>query len=841
MRRWIPLAFLASAAVPGWANSAPPFTCTANVGVALGNAIVPLVRSEGITELLGDIVLTCTGGAPTPKGQPIPTGTLSMTLNTQVTSRLINHSGQSEASLVIDEPGSATNPAPFTLFTNPICQVISNGTGTNNFDGSSGRPNVYSGTVSGNTVTFFGVPVAPPNPNGPTRIFRITNVRANVAQLSSGGSQASIDQDLKDLIAYVVFNQPNGAQIPITFEKYPPNSPIPVGLVAPATSFQVGYNPTTVTPDQVPFTIYLGAQEPFNGAWKSISPAATTTNPTLVPLTTDLPFDLDGTIAEGHSESGPLVMPNPYGGPMIGAADHGTIIDVTLTLPVGASATMPAQFPLSSGSQTNGTLLWSAPGATPSGSNITATAGPAGTIVFSGLVAQVQPSDSQNGFVLPIIINGPFPQVPYNIQAAVSYNYSQPWYQTEEFSSQFPGIPAFNETNLDGSQPLNNDVVGSVVASTTAPGDLSFLIDGQAGSVDSIELSGANAGASASPYQIALPLGMDLSIISSGAPVTGISVVQDPNAKWFNLVQNQDTTPATVSLSFDPNATPGNYSTNLTVTSPNLSTPLQIPVSYTSFSGPWFTKWGFTNAASNVANVVAPGMVFTINGFNFAPKTPATVNPSSGQAPTILGGTQVLFDGQPARLSAAFLAEANTTIKFEREAAQNTSSASVVIGFAPYGLSGKTTTQVQVVYKGVKSPPVTLTVLDAVPGVFTVNSNGTGQGMILNADSTMNSDSDRAPRGSIVTVLGTGFGLITPPGGDGTITGSPAPKIDLPVKVYLDGAVVTSSTRAESKNYDEVDAIRVLIPETARANADLPLMIQIGDKVSQPGVTVAVK
>jgi uncharacterized protein (TIGR03437 family) len=214
-----------------------------------------------------------------------------------------------------------------------------------------------------------------------------------------------------------------------------------------------------------------------------------------------------------------------------------------------------------------------------------------------------------------------------------------------------------------------------------------------------------------------------------------------------------------------------------------------------------------------------------ILGHNFGPSTIAKSNPSSGKAQTTLAKTQVLFDGMPAALYSV----------------QNTPTGSFVSGFAPFELAGKTTTKIEVVYNGVASPPVTLNVLDAVPGLFTVNPSGTGQGMIVNADNSMNSESHRAARGAIVTILGTGFGLITPPGGDGTITGSPAPKVKLPVKVYLDGAVVTSSTRAESKNYDEIDAIKVLIPKTARANADLPVMIQIGDKVSQPGVTVAVK
>ena len=842
MRRWIPFAFFALLAVSGWeqANGGtepPPFTCSANV------AVPPVVRSEGITELVGDILLSCTGGKPTPAGQVIPTAAISVTLNTQVTNRLLNQSGQSDALLMIDEPLSATSPVPINLCTTPGgCPVISNGTGVGNFNGSSGHPNVFSGIVAGNQVTFFSVPVLPASSNG-ARVFRFTNVRANIAVLSPGGNQASVGQfTVPSIFASPSITFSNGATVPIINGTSPSdkNGPVVVAFPTQGPSFQTGYNPTTVTPSQTSFTLFYGASEAGTGLWKAISSSSTPTDPNAVSPTVTIPAP------SCACESGTVInVKNPLTGTLIGAADYGTRFTAAFALPPGASASVPAQIPLTGVDNANvGTLLWSAtPNTFPSGSNVTVTAGPTGSVQLYGVVAQASVTTSNKGFDLPITINGPFPQVPFNIPASLSYNYSEPYYQPLAFSSQSPGIPAFDGTNLDGSQPLNVDVVGSVVSSTTAPGDLSFLVGDDEGLADVTELSsGPNGGSSTgSLSQIALPPAMDISIISSGAPISGLTVTQDPPNSWLSVILNENTTPATASLSFDPTVAPGDYSTNLTFGAPNLSAPLIVPVKYTGSSGPFFTKWGFTNAASGVSNVVAPGMAFTISGYNFAPKTPATVSPTSGQAPDILGGTQVLFDGAPARLNAVFLAEANTTIKFEREAAQNTSSASVVVGFASYALAGKTTTQVQVVYNGVKSPPVTLNVLDAVPGVFTVNPNGTGQVMAINADNSTNSDSNRAPRGSIVTLLGTGFGLITPSGGDGTITGSPAPKINLDVKVYLDGALVQSSTRADAKNYDEIDAIKIRIPTTARPNADLPLMVQVGDKVSQPGVTIAVK
>ena len=66
MRRWISFAFLGLAPLSGWAGTPQPLTCTAGV------AVPPSLRSEGFTEQVGDIVLSCSGGIPTPAKQVTP-------------------------------------------------------------------------------------------------------------------------------------------------------------------------------------------------------------------------------------------------------------------------------------------------------------------------------------------------------------------------------------------------------------------------------------------------------------------------------------------------------------------------------------------------------------------------------------------------------------------------------------------------------------------------------------------------------------------------------------------------------------------------------------------------
>ena len=79
---------------------AQPFQCTANAGVP------PIVRAEGIAELVGDVVINCTGGTPTALGADVPGLNLRIFLNVNITSRLLDpdNGNWNEALLIIDDP-----------------------------------------------------------------------------------------------------------------------------------------------------------------------------------------------------------------------------------------------------------------------------------------------------------------------------------------------------------------------------------------------------------------------------------------------------------------------------------------------------------------------------------------------------------------------------------------------------------------------------------------------------------------------------------------------------------------------------------------------------------------
>lgn len=171
------------------------FSCT-----AANASVTPTLRSEGITELVGDIVLVCTGGTAVPAGNNIPQANITVFLNTQVTSRLLGSGNASEAVLMIDEPNSGLGgygpSLPFIFCGTPgsgcietASPVLSDGT-QHAMVGTSPGPNVFQGIVNpdGKSITFFGVPILPPVSSGVAREYRITNVRANASAVPAGAN-----------------------------------------------------------------------------------------------------------------------------------------------------------------------------------------------------------------------------------------------------------------------------------------------------------------------------------------------------------------------------------------------------------------------------------------------------------------------------------------------------------------------------------------------------------------------------------------------------------------------------------------------------------------------------
>lgn len=175
------LAVILVATVTASAQVPAAFVCTANA------AVPPTLRAEGLAELVGDLVLNCTGGTPTASGVLVPRVNVQVFLNTNITSRLVADPA-SEALLMIDDPAPA--------FQNPCLSTTGcshRGVGGIGLPYATAGPdgdtppvavrNVYQGRNAGaNSIVWLGVPIDPPGTTA-TRVIRIKNIRANANQL----------------------------------------------------------------------------------------------------------------------------------------------------------------------------------------------------------------------------------------------------------------------------------------------------------------------------------------------------------------------------------------------------------------------------------------------------------------------------------------------------------------------------------------------------------------------------------------------------------------------------------------------------------------------------------
>jgi uncharacterized protein (TIGR03437 family) len=217
------------------------------------------------------------------------------------------------------------------------------------------------------------------------------------------------------------------------------------------------------------------------------------------------------------------------------------------------------------------------------------------------------------------------------------------------------------------------------------------------------------------------------------------------------------------------------------------------------------------NAASYVGGAVAPGEIVTILGLGLGPKTLAQFQIApNGQIATALSGTQVLFDDQPVPLLYVFDQQVSAIV--------------------PYGVAAKSDVNVQVLYNGVKSSGVTMPVVNTRLGIFSLGATGTGQAAIVNQDGSVNSSSNPAPQGSVISIYATGGGLPSPLDADDTVTGSSisAFKFTPYVRLISDGSCDTPYFGADVLYYGEApQSVPGLVQINARLPQDVPTGINV--------------
>jgi uncharacterized protein (TIGR03437 family) len=194
---------------------------------------------------------------------------------------------------------------------------------------------------------------------------------------------------------------------------------------------------------------------------------------------------------------------------------------------------------------------------------------------------------------------------------------------------------------------------------------------------------------------------------------------------------------------------------------------------------------------------------------------------ATGLVATSLAGTRVLFDGVPGPMAYA--------------------NANQVNALVPFGLSS-TSTDVQVEFQGQLSDPFTIAVAPSLPGIFAADGSGLGQGLIFNQDGAANSAANPAAPGSVIVLYATGAGQFSPPGQDGAVvTADSLPLPVLPVSATVGGQPAQVLYAGGGAGIVEgIIQVNLQIPSGVQTGP-AEVVLQIGDRVSQAGLTVALQ
>ncbi len=187
------------------------------------------------------------------------------------------------------------------------------------------------------------------------------------------------------------------------------------------------------------------------------------------------------------------------------------------------------------------------------------------------------------------------------------------------------------------------------------------------------------------------------------------------------------------------------------------------------------------NAASGIAGSIAPGEAIAIYGTQL--------------------GASVTFDGVPATVLYASTQQVNAIV--------------------PRSVEGRTLSQLRVSNGDLGSDVFTFSVREAAPGLFTLDGSGSGPAAVINQDGTINGPDNPAPRGSIVSIYGTG---------NGTRNDAVVRILGLPCEVLFAGETAPGLFQVNAR-----------IPLDAPASQRAPVEVIVGSYAAQPSATIAIR
>jgi uncharacterized protein (TIGR03437 family) len=219
-----------------------------------------------------------------------------------------------------------------------------------------------------------------------------------------------------------------------------------------------------------------------------------------------------------------------------------------------------------------------------------------------------------------------------------------------------------------------------------------------------------------------------------------------------------------------------------------------------------------SNAASGNALAVAPGSLVSIYGSGLAT---STASAASFPIQPTLAGASVSVNGTAAPILYASPTQINAQIPFEASAGPATISVSV--GAVAVGTAS-------------------VTIQASAPGLFLEQQ---GAAAVLNQGGSLNSQSQPAPSGSVISAYLTGLGAVTP-----TVpTGAAAPtnqlsKVTGDVIATIGGVAATVEFAGLAPGFAGLYQVNLQVPQLAAGS--YPLQVSVGGVASNTG-TISVQ
>ncbi len=275
--------------------------------------------------------------------------------------------------------------------------------------------------------------------------------------------------------------------------------------------------------------------------------------------------------------------------------------------------------------------------------------------------------------------------------------------------------------------------------------------------------------------------------------------------------------------------TPQHNTASVTVTAEaevpeqNLKGKTQIKGGFLTFDTPPTVDGAVVNGASYAAqSPVAPGSFITIRGSKLAQ------GPASAQdvpLPTILGGSSVLLAGALAPLIYASDGQVNAIV--------------------PYDVAPNTAQQVIVTRGTSLSAPQSVTVAPAAPGIFTLDSSGSGQGIIVGVTTSgAQAIADAAhpvKQGDALVIYCTGLGKVDPPVPTGQVApASPTSNTVNQVAVTVGGVPAQVFFSGLTSGFVGLYQVNAYVPGGVQPGDHVPVVVTAAGQSSLP-VTIAVR